>query len=1635
MDVGTRLSCTTLTYRPFPPPSVRFYSTTADESIEEADDGAAQPSEAQPFADGFVVRDVPSLLRMMRFHNKHRNSREHYLASRRLYFAHRGLLAQPRHSRHRQTQFVCEEAMDAMIALHATASQYSVPQYHPPDAQHDAAGQQLAIDSGSDGWQCGWLDAIKCYCYLHSRGMEVTGIGCYNRLMECLLRADEDDDKGLSSPQRAEAAAEWLQAARSHLQRMDETGFYYNPYTHYLMALANLRRGDKQAAHQQLLGLSELVRQPQQDRTKNYHSPLLTHNHWKTLFYAFYRVRNAAACSLILDCMEIAVGKSSAILRDRAARMTDPTSPPVTVVPRPSIQTYHVSTTKKAFDLHTPLPPAPVQVREAIVRPLDVVDPVPPALADILGPYLTDYQQLIAEQSSHSADTDEEMLVAYLRQCCASEDVEGAVQCWLTLQAEGRESSSASALYLLLSVLSTSNFASAGSVASLSSPLVFVRYAERLHIQMQHALAVVDTLQSASLPLPPPLAMLMVRALAYLPMPLPSSASSVSNLNSSSHFASFPIAVFLTAEEAASRCLTLYQLCLPSSTSSHAVDSYDTQTRLLSLLVRTHVKHRQLGQQLTESLLKPEDGATHTPLDAAAYVYLIYHHINMPTPSLEAAYTLFAHLLPPVKSHDASRPPPPLAVYYMACGELQRRNASKARSLLRECLQRWSMFPSHWLLDAVVLSIGGRGVTAVDERKEEDDTAQLLSELCTWNGDAVDRELPLPMSLDAMTAWSERRVGRWFSMKKVDGALEDRVQVDRAVAEVFVRSLVHPSAPSSFSTEASASAVPLPLLTNLMVLMSTSAMLPDMLLAVLQRVLDNDDYLAHNASDSAVVSALQSETEWYALSRTLAGPLPAEVAPTESESTINQFARFKAALASRPSRSPSQSAFLRRHIASRIIRCIIYTYSYISPPSSTLLFLASLSHRLRLDLNGHPLHILLFLASVRLLPSTQLLYELVLTASSRRNTDEYGYEAGSSLVWSRTLQYAHLFYLLYISRVRGISTRENRFEFQRLLARLFDYRVERRPHRQPLSMPVVINDFLTDQVVWALLDMSLLMSSPSTLRQAVSALLLQHTPHVRQHDFPVGSAATQSICPLPRFATTLMRGMLLAARGAHAKGWIESGTRLGMYWALMYELCHRYYANHTGLTSKNKSGIFLITQRELLCRLAALSVDHNNLKPVMSLYATIMQLTAESPTAAEQLIHLPLFVVPMKAALLNGHKRKLAAVVKDLMAWEGLEHVSNEQVSSELARCRLGVLNESTMHATPKVAGVVRALIARTLIVSQRVFSTTPQPQQQQQLTRRSTEVPGQDGQQAQQRADKNSGLSPIDLLPATSALRAAIETYRAVLSSRLALTHTGLMFASELFSDIFYAHIKGKRQRAGRLQRELHGEEDDEKRAMAEDDAAHGDDDVKDGEDVEAELAARLQRLKYDETTEQDGLQTAAYDADDVQNWTSLNGTDLHSWPTDAQQESSTAVQGAVQAVAGGSAAEELSDGASTVSWADRQVADLPPLIEQLCDECVVSLVGHARTLVCSSDYKNAVQEHKTMVAARIAQLRKQQQQQQQLEHGQRVEQPRRKEFRDKVISMLSRRSSPPVVSVVGQSTSREQSSSTTREELQVSK
>ena len=1596
MGASTGFECKPNTRASLLSSSVHTQSTASDDSIESDDRAAHSPAnnDGLPSARSVLATDVPSLLRMMRYHNTHRNrTREHYLATRRLFFAHRALLTQPRNIHHHLTQYVCEQAMDAMIALHATDHHYNTQSYQH-ERETDADEHREDSSSSGGGWQCGWLDAIKCYCYLHSRGMGGSGIGFYNRLLECLLRADQDDDKGHSSQQRATAAAPWLEAARSHLQRMDDKRISHNPYTHYLLALANLRRGEKQAAYQQLQALSDLTRH-------GHSTASLTAHQWRALFYAFARVRDSEACTLIVEDMERTGGRPSSGMKDAIAKMKEPITAPA-AVSRASIHQSHPTSTpdNTAFDLHSPLPRAPAQLNEAIVRPLDVVDPVPPALDDTLGSYLADYQQLIADQPSQAGDTTEASLVAYLRQCCASEDAEGAVQCWLTLRADGRETSSATALHFLLSVFCTANFATAASVSSLSSPLMFVRYAERLHIQLQHALSVLDTLQSASLPLPQPLAILMLRALAYLPMPLPSAGSSALNLASSSYFASLPVAVFLTAEEAASRCLTLYQLCLPSPPSLPSADSIALRTRLQSLLVRAHIKHRQLGRQLNDSLLSAEEGATHTPLDADACAYLIYHHINLPTPSIEAAYNLFSHLLPS-QSAAADTPPPLLAVYYLSCGELMRRNASKARLMVRECLNRWSMAPSSWLLDAVVLSVGGHGMSGVDEQKEEDDTALLLHELCTRSGAAA---VPLPLSLEAITVWCERRVGRWLRVKQVDSALDERVRVDREVAEAIVRSILHPSSSSTSVAPVTSSAVPLSLLTNLLVMMSTSPMLEDVLLAVVQRVLVNDEYLSHNASDSAVVSALHSEAEWYGLSRTLSQPAAIQALPIESSATLTQFARFKAALTSRSSNSPSQSAFLRRHTLSRIVRCIVYSFSYTTPPSAVLLFLTSLSHRLRLDLDGYALHLLLFVSSTRLLPNSQQLYRMALTASSRHDDEEYGYEAASSSVWSRTLQYSHLFYLLYVTRVYGRSSPESRHEFNRLLARLLDYRVDPQ-QRQPLAPPIVISGFLTDDVVWTLLDLSLLVSSPSALQQAVSALLLQDVPHVANPIFPIGAATAQGVCPLPRFATTLMRGYLLAARGVHSKGWIHSGTRLAMSWAIMYELCHRYFASHTGLISNNgKQGIFLVTQRDLLCRLAALSVDHNNLQPVMALYSTIMQLTAESPAAAQQLIHLPLFVVPIKAALLNGHKRKLSAVVKDLLAWDGLQRVTDEQVRTELTRCRLGVLDASSMSATTKsMQGVVRTLISRTNIVSQRVYLTTPQ----QPHTR----------QWEEEAEDRDS--SSISSAPTASALSAAVGAYRAVLSSRLLLTDTGLQFASQLFSDMYYAHVKAKRQQAEKLQKELHGEEGDEQRMHNEDNAGENESAAEDvDEAADEDDAAQLQHLLYDDVGIDRGESEQANEADDVQSWATLSPGELHMWSVeDTQLDSRATAQAAEQKSPTAPTAEESRE---SVRWTDRQPMDIPRVVEQLCDECVVSMVGHARALVSSSDYQRALEEHKRIMIVRIAQLRKQQQQ----EGAWRAELPRQKSGqrdrqreRDKVMSMLGRRSSQPVVAASNQS------------------
>ena len=1524
----------------------------------------------------------------MRYHNTHRRrSREHFLATRRLFFAHRSLLTQPQHIRHRLTQYVCEQAMDAMIALHASDQRYNQDSLQS-DIERVADIERSGSESDGGVWQCGWLDAIKCYCHLHNRGMVVSGIGCYNRLLECLLRADQDDDKGHSSPQRATAAAPWLDAARSHLQRMDAEHIPHNVYTHYLLALANLRRGEKQAAYQQLLALSDLIRHT------HHNSPPLTTHQWRVLFYAFARVRDAVACTLIVEDMEKSVGRPSPGMKDAIAKMTQPITAPAAAHRTIISHSHHtVTMDNKPFDLHSPVTRAPLRLHEAIVRPLDVVDPVPPALDEILGPFLSDYRQLIAGDKSDAGDATEEALLFHLRQCCASEDAEDAVECWLTLRAEARESSSVPALHLLLSILCISNFATAASVSSLSSPLAFVRYAERLHIQLHHALTVLDTLQSASLPLPQPLAILLLRALAYLPMPLPSA-----NLASSSYFASLPAAVFLTAEEAASRCLTLYQLCSPAPTSPSSASSLDIRTRLQSLLVRAHVKHRHMGRLLNDSLLSEEEEATHTPLNADACSYLIYHHINLPSSSLEAAYSLFSHLLP---SQPASpQTPPTLAVYYLACGELMRRNSSKARLILRECLQRWSMTPSTWLLDALVLSIGGQGLSVMAEEKEEDDTAQLFHELLTQSGHG---QASLPLSLEALTAWCERRIGRWLRMKQGDAELVERMRVDSALAEAIVRLLVHPSSSSTSIPPMNASAIPLSLLTNLLVMMSSSEQLPETLLAVVQSLLMNDEYLAHNASDSAIVSALQGEAEWYGLSRTLAqSSSTAEAPASEGATTLHQFARFKAAFTRRPSSSPSHTIFLRRHNLSRIVRCIVYSFSYTTPPASVLPFLTSLSHRLRLDLDGYALHLLLFVSSVRLLPNTQLLYRMAVAATSRQDDDEYGYEAGSSSnVWSRTLQYAHLFYLIYITRVHGRGTREGRVEFDRLLARLLAYSMEPQPLHQ-LSPPVVMSGFLTDEVVWALLDMSLLVSSPSAFRQAVSALLLQHTPHTPHPAFPVGAASAQGICPLPRFATTLMRGYLSAARGVHAKGWVDSGTRLAMGWSVMHELCHRYFANHTGLTSTSKPGIFLLTQRDLLCRLAALSVDHNNLQPIMALYATITQLAAESPTAAQQLTHLPLFIVPIKAALLNGHKRKLSAVVKDMLAWDGLQHVSDEQVRAELMRCRLGVLDASTMTASAKsVQGVVRALISRTNIVSQRVYVTTSQ---------------SQPPRQAEDEAG-DSDVSPIDSLPATSALRATVDAYRFVLSSRLLLTSTGLQLASQLFSDIYYAHVKAKRQKAERTQKQLHGEESDEERLQREDSVAQTElqpEDVNEVADVDG--AAELRQLLYDDMAAEEGKWRQPSDSDDAVSWATLQASELQIWPiNDAPQERQATSRAATEAIPS-SAAELAQDDAATTKWADRQPADIPRLVEQLCDECVVSMVGHARALVSSADYQRALEEHSRKMAVQIAQLRRQQKQQ---PAG---EQPRHRDVRKdrereraRVMSTLGRRLSPSGVPAAG--------------------
>ena len=1054
-------------------------------------------------------------------------------------------------------------------------------------------------------------------------------------------------------------------------------------------------------------------------------------------------------------------------------------------LPAPSPSTFRVGLERKA----------PVSLPD-VVLPLDAVDPLPPPLP-LPPPYPTRLHLLLEPSFLSSAPfSPSSLLHCSLLRCYHTADVPAALQ----IVSHPPSPLTSAHLHVLLLVLTT-HLPSAPPAPTLP-----------FHQQISHALEVACLLreqEGGAGDVDVGAAMLLLRALAYTPFPLPSSSHSQALLPP--HLSADAV-----AREAALLHSNLISRIDPSHTAALALIS--------SLHLRAQVKTSATGTRAALSLPSPPS--------PQALPYLLYHHVHLPVTSLQQAYHLLA-------SHPSTPHLSSLPLYFLLCGHLLRQDHSKARAIYKAAVVRYQhAAPPQHMTDAMLL--GHRGAGEQQEEAATEVIAEVLEEMRKRGvrgkelhgraGREVGRveeqkegEGPvLEAGRQAVEVWVEsrmrkrkRRVGKRESegvaaAREEKGQVEDSVWArrERHVAEALWLGLsrqtgdgdsapaVHPLPPPA--------PLPLLLLTQLAVLLSSSPLFPSLLSHLLE-ALSSPPYLLAHSTEAALHASIELE-------HSLVPDLPSSTSSFSSRSSFilpplpspfSAFTRFASALSLIPFHS--HAAFLSHQLLSRTLRTVVYSLAPPSTPSplhpSTLSAILNLLHSYSPpSLDPLSYHILLSFAVAHSLPppATLILYTWGKVAVAQ--TAGGAGEGQGGVGWLAGVQHLEVLRLIDCAR-RGEDVGKG-MEW----------------------LKEGSGECVSDAAVLAAIDVAVSSRSPPLLLAALSALApVLSLP-------PVHPATAQyERCPLPRTFAALTRGFTQALRGVLLHHWLDTALVLPPFYHAILRYLTAYYPRSSGIIPSSSPSASLSSssfssssssaspsrsplhrwQLEVVSLTAALGVETNNLDPLMALYEAMGggEGGAAKPVIGGRAaaVELDVMAVVMKAALLNGHRRRVWHLLDDVNRW---------------SRGKAQAGGVRRMEQSERVNAQVEAAVRGTRFPIRRNFLTAPDPLRilshylsrlplaRLEEAQPAAAVAGK-GRAAEGREGRlSSAGGGWEVSPA---VKDALWAHRQLLQQPSVRGPNGVSLLSDAFQQMLLEHVKASRQREARRRATAHGKAEEE--------------------------------------------------------------------------------------------------------------------------------------------------------------------------------------------------------------------------------
>ena len=847
------------------------------------------------------------------------------------------------------------------------------------------------------------------------------------------------------------------------------------------------------------------------------------------------------------------------------------------------------------------------------------------------------------------------------------------------------------------------------------------------HLQVTQALAVAQQLRDEGWQVDLAVEMLILRALAYLPLPLPSSQA----------LPSPHLRAEVVAQEADVLFTSLTGRIDPSLTSA--------LTLLSSLHLRAQVKHPHTGTRAALS--------TPSPPPPHSLPYLLYHHIHLPIASLQQPYHLLFHQTP------AQPPPAPLSLYFLLCGHLLRSQHAKARAIyLASALRYHHLPPLPCMTDALMLGHRGGEEKAGDEKLTEA-LAQVVEAMTqrTEGETGHDGGAGLQAGRQTVELWVESKVRRRVGKGKTgSGREEDGAGTwvrEQRVTEALWLGLKRAEGVASLS---------LLLLTQLAVLLSHCALLPS-LLSHIQLVLTSPPYLHAHSTESSLLSSIDFE-------QSLIPTLPPSIPSTSSPSPpFVIFTHFASSLSLLPFHS--HTAFLAQHLFSRILRTLIYSLAPSSspspPPPSTIITILTL-----LDLIPHPhldplcYHILLAHAVLLSLPAPacSMLYNRGKEAVQAVELAEGGGEGeGEGVGWVAGLQHLEV-----LKAIDGVS----------------------RGERLRKGGEWLREGFVEDAAVLAMVDLAVCARSPPLLLSALAGLA-SSPPSPSPLSVPSRQPERDPRC---RSFTALTSAFLQALRGVLLHHWVDTALLLPPLYRATVDYITRHYRFTSALTTSRSpapapsSSALRHWQRQVVALVAAVSVDTNNLHPLMSFYAEMKEGAGAEVTSAwagkrrrsrGTGVDGGAMGIVLKAALLNGHRRKVRELLRDAKEWGIRGGRINREVEAAVRGTRFPITRRA-LHAHP-VPTILAHYLQQVPLAPLAAQPVMPGERM------RTTEAVGE-GKESREDAEGGGWEE-------SEAVRATLWACREVLKEPVVGTDQGLVLLCDTFLELFHSHVKRLRQ------------------------------------------------------------------------------------------------------------------------------------------------------------------------------------------------------------------------------------------------